>query len=230
MIMEQLVNGTPPTSIPANLVSDAAYLVPFMDVHVPGVPFVRRMRGELRILTETLAAYRIAKAVNWRQLFTDGTSRRQTALLTAIIAVDGPDGTLLPIVMRGAFVATGESSEQQVADILEKVIARGANKLKQLREVFEELFPAVQHDIPDGSQMDIAKLSGGAVTSDNCNGAMKVKRLLVVAVQDAVKAKYSDADWEALPEATRTDKLRVYEVDCWNHLFVTLSWARARGR
>ena len=55
MIMEQLVNGTPPTAIPANIASDAAYLVPFLEVHVPNVDFCRRMRGELRIVTETLA-------------------------------------------------------------------------------------------------------------------------------------------------------------------------------
>eukprot|EP00966_Prymnesium_polylepis_P059052 1368957-Prymnesium_polylepis.1 len=174
MIIEQLVNGTPPTAIPANIASDAAYLVPFLEVKVPTVDLCRRMRGELRIVTETLAAYRIAKAANWRQLFTDGTSRRQTALLTAIIAIDGDDGELVPIVLRGAFVATGETSEQQVADILEKAVVRGALKLTRLREVFEDLFPGVPHDIPDASEMDIAKLGGGgAVTSDKCNSAMK---------------------------------------------------------
>ena len=219
MVMEQLVNGTSPTAIPANLVSDAMYLVPFLEVHVPSVDFCRQMRSELRIVTETLAAYRIAKAVNWRQLFTDGTSRRQTALLTAIIAIDGPDGDLMPIVLRGAFVATGETSEVQVSDILEKAIARGGAKLKLFRETFEELFPGVAHDIPDGAEMNIAKLGGGgAVTSDNCNGALKVKRLLVEAVQDAVKAGHTDAEWEALPEAKRTELLATYEIDCWNHL------------
>jgi hypothetical protein len=218
MIMEQLINGTPPTAIPANLVSDAAYLVPFLEVHVPSVDFCRQMRSELRVVTETLAAYRIAKAINWRQLFTDGTSRRQTALLTAIIAIDGPDGELLPIVLRGAFVATGETSEQQVDDILVKAIARGRDKLDLLRVTFEELFPGVTHDIPDGSEICISKLAGGAVTSDNCNGALKVKRLLVEAVQAAVKAKYTTASWEALTEAERASRLCCYEVDCWNHL------------
>ena len=219
MIMEQLVNGTPPTAIPANLVSDAAYLVPFLEVHVPSVKFCREMRSELRIVTETLAAYRIAKAVNWRQLFTDGTSRRQTALLTTIIAIDGPEGSLLPIVLRGAFVATGETSEQQVADILEKAIGRGGAKLEALRKTFEELFPGVPHDIPDRCEMNISKLGGGgAATSDNCNGALKVKRLLIEAVQEAVKASHSDAEWDALTEAERVKQLSVYEVDCWNHL------------
>ena len=218
MIMEQLINGTPPTAIPANLVSDATYLVPFLEVHVPTARFCSQMRGELRIVTETLAAYRIAKAVNWRQLFTDGTSRRQTALLTAIIAIDGPDGDLMPIVLRGAFVATGETSEQQVADILEKAIARGGAKLALLRTTFEKIFPGVAHYLPDPSEMCVSKLAGGAITSDNCNGALKVKRLLVEVVQAKVKATYTADAWAALTEAERVKRLGVYEVDCHNHL------------
>ena len=219
MIMEQLVNGTPPTAIPRNIACDAAYLVPFLEVKVPNVQLCRRMRGELRIVTETLAAFRIGKAVNWRQLFTDGTSRRQTALLTAIIAIDGPDGELVPIVVRGAFVATGETSEQQVDDILERALARGAAKLTRLREVFEELFPGVPHDIPAANEIDISKLgNGGAVCSDNCNPAMKVKRLLKAEIQAAVEAKYDAAAWAALSEEEKAAKRLVLEIDCWNHL------------
>ena len=147
--MEMLLNGTPGPSIPRNIVSAAAYLIPFREVRVPGERFCQRMRGELRIVAETLAAYRIALSPHWRQIFTDGTSRRQTALLTVIIGVDDADGELLPIILRAAFVATGETSEQQVEDILEKAIKRGARKLKRLREIFEKLFPGVPHDIPD---------------------------------------------------------------------------------
>eukprot|EP00966_Prymnesium_polylepis_P214227 4960950-Prymnesium_polylepis.1 len=67
----------------------------------------------------------------------------------------------MPIVLRGAFVATSETSEVQVGDILEKAIARGGAKLKLFRKTFEELFPGVAHDIPDGAEMNIAKLGGG---------------------------------------------------------------------
>lgn len=219
MVINQLVNGTPPTAIPGNITSDAAYLVPFLEVHVPSVDFCRRMRGELRIVSETLAAYRIAKAVNWRQLFTDGTSRRQTALLTAIIAIDGPNGELVPVILRGAFVARGETSEDQVADILERAVMRGAAKLTRLRAVFEELFPGVPHEIPDSTGMDIAKLGGGgAICSDNCNGALKVKRLFKEAVEQAVKDSYDTDTWGSFTKEQQSAKLLVLEIDCWNHL------------
>ena len=67
--------------------------------------------------------------------------------------------------------------------------------------------------------MTIAKLGGGgAATSDNCNGALKVKRLLVDATQEAVRAKYTDEEWEALGEKQQAAMLLVLEVDCWHHL------------
>ena len=241
--MELLVHGSPPTAIPAIITSVAAYLIPFREAHVPGVNFCRRMRSELRVVTETLAALRVSQSGQWRQLFTDGTSRRQTALLTVIIAIDGEDGVLLPIIMRAAFIASGETSVEtvkvpacvtpacvspplslpsmshpQVDDILERVIKRGAAKLSLLRVIFEELYPGVSHSIPAASELSIAKLSRGAITSDNCNGALKVKRLMVEQVQTAVKAEFTDAEWSALSSEQQTSRLLVLEVDCWNHL------------
>ena len=126
--------------------------------HVPQIDFARKMRRELRIVSETLAALRVALAGKCRQLFTDATSRRQTSLTTLIIAIDGEDGVLVPVILRAAFVTEGETSEQQVADILSKVFARGAIKLGRLREVFIELFPDAPHNIPEPSELTIAKL------------------------------------------------------------------------
>ena len=67
--------------------------------------------------------------------------------------------------------------------------------------------------------MDISKLGGsGAVTSDNCNGAMKVKRLLVAEVKEAVEAKHDAATWAAFTEEEKAAKTPTLEIDCWNHL------------
>ena len=101
---------------------------------------------------------------------------------------------------------------------MEKVIPRGAEKLERLRQVFEELYPGVEHDIPDASEMTISKLGRGAVCSDNCNGAMKVKRLVAKEVQTAVTLKHTKAEWEAFSEEEKTVKHLVLEIDCHNHL------------
>ena len=66
--------------------------------------------------------------------------------------------------------------------------------------------------------MNLAKLSGGMISGDNCSPAMKVKRLLVAAVQDAVNHSYTLEQWEALSTKEQAASLLVLEGDCWNHL------------
>jgi len=60
MIYEQLANGTSPSAIIKNIVSDAAYLTPWLGVVLPTTRFVQRMRYELRSLAKALAAWRVA--------------------------------------------------------------------------------------------------------------------------------------------------------------------------
>ena len=75
LVLELLVNGTPPSSIPANIVSHVAIMNPNTTVkEVPSVSWICRCRTILRIIGETLASYRLAKAEDWKQLFIDGTS------------------------------------------------------------------------------------------------------------------------------------------------------------
>ena len=98
LIVELILNGTPTHAIPGNIQAFASYLLPFVkDVNTPTVRFCQGMRSELRVGTETLVAYLLGNAFNWRQLFTDGTSRRQIHLLNVIIGIDGPDGNILPL-------------------------------------------------------------------------------------------------------------------------------------
>ena len=131
-----------------------------------------------------------------------------------IIGIEGPDGMIVPMILRAAMIGTGESSEQQVEEILEMAIRRGATKLGRLREVFEELFPGVEHDIPDMGEINIAKLAGGMITSDNCNRALKVKRVMVEAVQEAIKHEYNAAEWDDFTDEERADLLLVLDGSC----------------
>ena len=74
------------------------------------------------------------------------------------------------------------------------------------------------HNIPDVGEINLAKLSGGMISGDNCSPAMKVKRLLAAAVQDAVNHSYTLEQWEALSTKEQAASLLVLEGDCWNHL------------
>ena len=54
--------------------------------------------------------------------------------------------------------------------------------------VHENIFD-LNHDIPPGSSIDIAKLEGGMITTDTCNGARLLSKLLAEEIDLAVKAK-----------------------------------------
>ena len=81
LIIEQIVNGTPPSSICANIVMFIQRFSPMTIIkETPSIWTVRCGRTVLFVLGETLAVYRLAKAKKWGQLHTDGTGRRQIAM------------------------------------------------------------------------------------------------------------------------------------------------------
>ena len=205
LILESLVNGTPPSSVPANIISHVAIMNPEIKVkEVPSINFVRKCRTILRIVGETLAAYRLGKANDWQQLFSDGTSRRQSAIQNLIIGIK-EDSKLRNIALSSSLILKGESSEEQF-EAIAAMIARGGERLKRWADVCETKYPSYEHDIPKDICMNIGKLSrGGLITSDTCNAARKTRRIIV--------SKISEAATEL-----RKEGVNVLEVDCWNHL------------
>jgi len=51
---------------------------------------------------------------------------------------------------------------------------------------------------------------------DTCNQANLFKQLFAQKAVETFAAQ--DPDWSTYDEATRTEKTRVFELDCWNHL------------
>jgi hypothetical protein len=212
LILEQLINGTPPAAIPGNIYSQDRLTTGRDGQEVPSVDFCRKMRIVLRILTETLAAYQLAKQEQWHQLFTDGTGRRQVALETILVALEDDDGKLRPLILSSAHVLEGESSEQTCAAVLKQVESGGA-WLARWAEVHEHMHPGDEHDIPDVSEMNIGKLGGtGAASTDTAAPARKQRRLLCAAVAQAA------AEWHEIDPESSDQRLHVLEIDCWNHL------------
>lgn len=89
LIIEQIVNGTPPSSVNSNIVSMLQTFSPSTKIsELPSIWTIRRARTVLLVIVQTLASYRIAKANKWEQLFTDGTSRRQVSFQDLIISIE----------------------------------------------------------------------------------------------------------------------------------------------
>ena len=89
IMMEQLVNGTPPTAVNKNILTHVHHFSPECQVlELPSVWTIRRARSMLLVIVQTLSAYRLGVAKKWGQLLTDGTSRRQQTFQNLLISVE----------------------------------------------------------------------------------------------------------------------------------------------
>ena len=185
LIMEQLVNGTPPSAISDNILSFVSTFLPNTIVkELPSIWTVRRTRTILLIVVEALAAYQLAIALCWKQLFTDGTSRRQTFMQNLAISIEDTTETddgllkLKPILLSTTTYTEGEESDQVVAGLIQTLVEKGT-LLDGWKSKHKELFGDDDNDIPDSTNLNLSKLGdGGAIMTDTCNAANKINRKL----------------------------------------------------
>ena len=109
VIIEMLVNGTRPSAVVKNLECAFRHACPHATiVELPNVDFVRKTRGVIRILTETLAACQLAKDKDWKQIWWDGTSRRTVALTTFAAGIKSSN-SIKSMLLSCSHVTIGES-------------------------------------------------------------------------------------------------------------------------
>ena len=85
---------------------------------------------------------------------------------------------MLPTLLSTSIIPENETSET-LADAIASEVEKKAALLSDWKAIPERMFPNRQHDIPAGSQLSIGKLSEyGLVTTDTCNSAQKLNRLL----------------------------------------------------
>jgi hypothetical protein len=247
LVMEQLSADVPPSAIPTAIYGTARRLLHgnMEGISVPSVSFCRSRRRLLRSVTETLAAYRVAKMTRWRHVGTDGTSRRQIGLQNVVISGQyEDDGPIVTVCVR-IFIPEGGTAEQacrrrrpprtlraataaslplrrrharrcpplpepasesrpllpqEVEAIVTQVIKTGQGKLKAWREKTKDLYPGLKHGLPLPSEFTLAKLGGGgAASTDTCNQAQKLRRLLRAEVAKAVEEQCGDR-WATMSE------------------------------
>ena len=120
LICELLVNGTPPSAIRPNLQSTSAVFTGCEAEELPCVNFIRQCRVVVQNINATLSAMRLGRADVWHQMFTDGTTRRQTAFQDLIIALM-EDDVLDPVIVSSCIILENETSEGQLNAILTQV-------------------------------------------------------------------------------------------------------------
>ena len=109
--------------------------VKFIVQEITSIEFIWQFRTILRIIGETLAAYRIGKVKQRDQLFSDGTGRLQTALQNFFIGVINED-CLCPLISPNSIILEGETSEHQVDAVLSTIAVCG-KQLQRWAEVLE---------------------------------------------------------------------------------------------
>jgi hypothetical protein len=89
LILEQLVNGTPPSSVNDNIILHVRKFSPSTTIkELPSIWTIWRARTVLLVVCQCIATYRLAKADRWEQLFTDATGRRQVNFQNLVISIE----------------------------------------------------------------------------------------------------------------------------------------------
>ena len=112
---------------------------------LPNADCVRKIRGAMRIVTETLAIYCLAKDQNWLQLQWNRTLRRTTLLATLAAGIKEAR-TMILILISSSYVTLGGTSEETAAAIA-KVIEAGKDYLSEWKETVKTLHPDFDYDI-----------------------------------------------------------------------------------
>ena len=159
MTTDNSANGTPPSAVSANILSVCKLLFPGAPIvrELPSIRFVRSCRTVLLHLAKTLAAYEIASKDVYEQLFTDGTTRRQTEFQNVIIGVLTPAG-YRRVALDGCILSEEHNAESVTASIL-VAFQRSGKLLDFWRTVTMEMYPDrndLLECIPPSSELTLA--------------------------------------------------------------------------
>ena len=164
MCYEQLVNGTKPSAVVKNIVSDAAWLVPWLEVKVPVVRTIRRLRYEIRSLGRALAALRVAAAARVLAMGCDATEKKQISLLSTVTQIKNVDDESETVILEGAFVKRGGTAAIEVDDVAALCFERGRKALGAWTEIHYEMFDDDAPDLfPETSNVGLHRLGGGGL-------------------------------------------------------------------
>ena len=87
---------------------------------LPLVNFVRECRVVVEVVGETIAALKLAAAENWKQLWTDATTRRQIPFTALVIGLLGDEDNIDPVVISSCIFMDDEKAVTQGDGILSK--------------------------------------------------------------------------------------------------------------
>ena len=87
LVCELLCNIVPPACVREKLQTTLTYFTGSVVTKLPYVSYVRDCRTVLQILNDHLGAYKLGMNATWKQLCTDGTTRRQIGFQSLMIGL-----------------------------------------------------------------------------------------------------------------------------------------------
>ena len=210
LIIEMLANRTQPTCVTPNILSTVEILFPNSTIihELPSLRFVRSCRSIVVHVTKTLAAYLIAKAKKFDEIFSDGTSRHQTAIQNLIVRFLTESG-FKTITLSTSIIAEEETSESLAASIMQTFKESGS-LLEKWRDTTLAKFPDkldLIAIIPKASGLTVTKLANqGMIMMDTCNSTPFLQNMIQHIKDHGSK------------DGLSPDDVRIYEGDCWHHL------------
>ena len=121
IVYESLIIGINSTAIPCSIYTIYETMTGVEPTGVPSVSFIRLCRTFVQVVGETIAAWKLAHADSWRQIFTDATSLWQCAFQALVVGLIDEDRFLDPVIVSSCIFLENETSQTTFETIVDKV-------------------------------------------------------------------------------------------------------------
>ena len=191
---------------------------------LPCIDEIRRMRGQLTVAGECLAAFRVALARRVIFFGFDESTKFGMGLLSTNTQIEPHDapGTSVDVVQRGACLTAGGTAAEIAKSIDIKIFSHSRRLLEGWRAEHEKKFDEgswAADGGPSSEAIGMHRLSEQTLLmSDTCNAARAAKRLLAEAAEAASRLKIGETAWAAMSEPQRERQCTSFIGDCHQHL------------
>jgi hypothetical protein len=213
----QLARRTPPTAINANISEVLRVYAPNAVAPQPCERQLQKMRGEVTIAGECIAAFRVAACVRILSFGWDESTKWGLGLLSSNMQiVEHGAPTAVNLVPRGATLTAGGTAKQIAKEIDEKIFLHLRKLLVGWKRCHEAKFGEGSWAAaggPDPECIGMHRLSERTLLqSDTCNAARATKTLVAEMAEAAAREKHgiSDAEWGALDSTARAAKSQAH--------------------
>ena len=220
----QLGRGVSPSSINANITEVMLVYASNEVAPQPCPRQMRKLRGEVTIAGEMIAALRVALSIRIISFGFDESTKFGLGLLSSNTQIEPNDapGTSVDVVMRGATLTAGGTAEKLSKEIEVKLFAHARRLLTIWKEEHEKMHGVgswAKADMPAPDNVGLHRLAENAVImSDTCNAARATKRLVAEMAEAAGRAKIGADVWEKMSEEEQQKKVKCHLGDCHGHL------------